>query len=55
MSLYTLDGTTRKLLRLDRFGAPDFTFNAFIEQLSGPKHNLVDDRRFDPKPYIRKF
>ena len=55
MSLYTLDGTTRKLLRLDRFGAPDFTVKAFIEQLSGTHHHLDDDRRLDPKPYIRTF
>lgn len=55
MSLYTLDGTTRKLLRLDRFGTPDFSVKSFIEQLSGGHDYVEEDQRLDPKPYIRTF
>lgn len=55
MSLYTLDGRTRKLLRLDRFGAPDFSVKSFIEQLGGGHEHLQEDRELDPKPYIRTF
>lgn len=55
MSLYTLDGSTRKLLKLERFGQPDFSVKSFIEQLSGAQSHLDSDRRLDPKPYIRTF
>lgn len=55
MSLYTLDGTTRKLLRLDRFGDANFSVRTFVEQLSGAQRHLDDDNRLDPKPYIRTF
>lgn len=55
MSLYTLDGTTRNLLRLERFGEANFSVRTFVEQLSGAQRHLDDDNRLDPKPYIRTF